>query len=122
MYIMADPTQKFLLLMAYGILLYKTHMREQPQDRVLIEHVLYSLLILFTFNPVYKYYVAGITPFLALLGQGRRDLIAFGVFNVVLLAIPRLLTSYLLLLLLGWLLRFQLGRVLRPGKREIKPG
>jgi len=114
-YFIADHTLKILLLTAYGTLLYKTHRKEQIQDKALIKCVLYSLLILFTFNPVYKYYVAGITPFLALLGQKRRDFIAFEAFNVALLAIPRLLTSYLLLLSLGWLLRFQLGRILKLG-------
>jgi len=84
-------------------------------DTVLIRYLLYSLLILFTFNPVYKYYVAGITPFLALLVQRRRDVIAFEAFNLALLAIPRLLTSYLLLLLLGWLLRPHLGRMTYSG-------
>ncbi|MFQ6081472.1 MAG: glycosyltransferase 87 family protein, partial [Candidatus Bathyarchaeia archaeon] len=96
-YFIANLTLKILLLTAYGILLYKTHRREQIQDKVWIKCVLYSLLILFTFNPVYKYYVAGITPFLALLGQKRRGFIAFEAFNMALLAIPRLLTSYLLL-------------------------
>ena len=123
MYFIADLTLKILLLTAYGTLLYKTHSREQIQDKVLIKCVLYSLLILFTFNPVYKYYVAGITPLLVLLGQKGRAFIAFEAFNMALLAIPRLLTSYLLLLLLGWLLRFQLGRMLKLGwKRRFLTG
>lgn len=118
MYFMANLLLKILLFTAYGILVYRTYKREQIQDEVLIKHVMYNLLILFTFDRVYKYYIAGITPFLALLGQKRRDFIAFEAFNVALLAIPRLLTSYLLLLLLGWFLRFQLDRILKPGKRR----
>ncbi len=109
-YFKADLTLKILLLTAYGLLLYKTRKKEQIEPTVLIKHLLYGLLILFTFNPVYKYYVAGITPFLSLLMQKRRDIIAFEAFNLALLAIPRLLTSYLLLLPLAWLLRFHLGR------------
>jgi ABC-type Na+ efflux pump permease subunit len=76
------------------------------------------LAILFTFNPVYKYYVAGITPFLSLLVQKRRDIIAFEVFNFALLAVPMLLTSYLLLLLLAGLLRPCLGRIDKRKKGE----
>jgi len=119
MYFKADLILKILLLTAYGLLLYKTHKREQIEDAVLIKHLLHSLLILFTFNPLYKYYVAGITPFLALLGQKRRDLIAFEAFNLALLAIPRLLTSYLLLLLLAWFLRHHLDITPKLGKSSI---
>jgi len=118
-YFKADLTLKILLLTAYGLLLYKTHKKEQIESAVLTKYLLYSLLILFTFNPVYKYYVAGITPFLSLLVQKRRDLIAFEAFNIALLAIPRLLTSYLLLLLLGWLLRHHLDRTPKLGKSSI---
>jgi len=109
-YFKADLTLKILLLTAYGLLLYKAHKKEQIEDAVLIKYLLYSLLTLFTFNPVYKYYVAGITPFLALLRQKRRDLITFEAFNLALLAIPRPWASYLLLLLLAWLLRHHLDR------------
>jgi len=102
-YFKADIVIKIVLLIAYGLLLYRTHEKE-VEDSVLVRYLLYSLLILFTFNPVYKYYAAGITPFLSLLVQKRRDIIAFEVFNFALLAIPRMLTSYLLLLLLAGLL------------------
>ena len=115
MYFAANLMLKGILVAAYGTLLFKAYRKEQIQDKVLIQLVLYSLLILFTFNPVYKYYVAGITPFLALLSWKRRDFITFKVFNLALLALPRLLTSYLLLFLLGWLLRFPLGSMLRLG-------
>jgi len=120
MYPKADLALKVLLLTAYGVLLYKTHRRGYVQDRDFIKGVLYSLLILFTFNPAYKYYVAGATPLLVLFGQRRGDLIAFGVFNAALLAAPRLLTPYLLLLLLGWLLRFQLGKMLGAPKIRLQ--
>jgi len=108
-YIKAEITLKIVLLIAYGLLLYRTHEKE-VENSVLVRYLLYSLLILFTFNPVYKYYVAGIMPFLSLLVQKRIDVIAFEFFNFALLAIPRLLTSYLLLLLLAGLLRPRLGR------------
>jgi len=130
-YLKAELVLKILLFTAYGLLLYKTHGKERIEDAVLIKYLLYSLLVLFTFNPVYKYYVAGTTPFLSLLVQKRRDVIAFEVFNFALLAIPRLFTSYLLLLLLGWLLRpvwtghlnWGLGvafRLRRSGERGLK--
>jgi len=105
-YSIANTILLALLFTAYSALLYKAHRKERIQDTVLIKYLLHSLLILFTFNHVYKYYAAGITPFLSLLVQRRREAIVFEVFNLALLAIPRALTSYLLLLLLVWLLRF----------------
>jgi len=108
-YLKADIVLKIVLLIAYGLLLYKTYKKEQFEKKALIKYLLYSLLVLFTFNPVYKYYAAGITPFLSLLVKKRRDIVAFEFFNFVLLAIPRLLTSYLLLLLLVGLLGPCLG-------------
>jgi len=104
-YFKADLMPKILLFIVYGVLLYKTHKKEKIEDAVLIKYLVYSLLILFTFNPVYKYYVAGITPFLSLLVKKRREVTTFEVLNLALLAIPRILTPYLLLLLLVWLLR-----------------
>jgi len=120
MYIKADIMVKIVLLIAYALLLYRTHEKEKFEETVSIKYLFYSLLILFTFNPVYKYYAAGITPFLSLLVQRRRDIIAFEVFNFALLAIPRLLTSYLFLLLLAGLLRSRLGRTDRRKKESFE--
>jgi hypothetical protein len=53
-----------------------------------------------------------------LLVQKRRDIVAFEAFNFALLAILRLLTSYLLLLLLAGLLRPRLGRTDRRKKES----
>ena len=119
MYFKVDVVLMIVLLAAYGLLLYKTRKKEQFEETALIKYLLYSLLVLFTFNPVYKYYVAGITPFLSLLVQKRRDIVAFEVFNFALLAIPRVLTSYLLLLLLAGLLRPCLGRTDRRKRRKV---
>jgi hypothetical protein len=115
----ANLVLETILFAAYAFLLYAAYRREQLGQAVLVRSLLCSLLVLFTFNPVYKYYVVGITPFLSLLVQSRRDAIAFVIFNVVLLLIPRLLTPYLLLLLLGWLARHDLGRMLRPAWRQL---
>lgn len=121
LYSMAYSTLTLILLVAYGALLYMIHRRGEIQDEALIKYVLYGLLFLFTFNPVYKYYVAGITPFLALLSWNRKDLIIFEAFNIALLIIPRILTSYLLLILLGWLLRPQLDRIMKTIRKSQFP-
>lgn len=113
LYAVASSALILILLGAYGTLLYKFHRRVGVQDEVFIQYVLYGLLVLFTFNPVYKYYLAGITPFLALRSRTRRDLVIFTFFNLALLAIPRILTSYSVLLLFGWLLRLQLAGLVR---------
>lgn len=109
-YYQADLVLKILLFASYGILLYRAHIKEELADETLIKYLLYGVLILFIFSPVYKYYAAGITPFLALLAEKRRGAAAFALFNVVLLAVPRLLTSYLFLVLLAWLFRNRVGR------------
>jgi len=103
-YYQADLMLKILLFAGYGILLYRT-CKEEPEDPGLNRYILYGLLVLFVFTPLYKYYVAGVTPFLSLLVHKRRDAVAFVLFNLALLSIPRLLISYLLLLILAWLLR-----------------
>jgi hypothetical protein len=94
-----------VLIVSYLALLYKTYRNKQIQDRNSIIYVLYALLLLFVFHPVYKYYVVGITPFLALLAQSKRDTLGFAVFNIILLLIPRYFVSYLFLVLLIWALR-----------------
>jgi len=119
MYFKADIMLKILLFIAYGLLLHRTHVKE-VEDALLVRYLLYSLLVLFTFNPIYKYYVAGVTPLLSLLVQKRRGIIAFEAFNFALLAIPRLFTSYLLLLLLAGLLGPCLRMICRRKKGEFQ--
>jgi predicted membrane-bound dolichyl-phosphate-mannose-protein mannosyltransferase len=94
-----------LLVATYIILLYKTYKREQFSEKGLVRYTLYSLLIFFTLYPIYKYYVAGVTPQLSLFVNNKRNAIVFIAINFALLLVPRIFTSYMALLALIWLLR-----------------
>lgn len=107
LYFSIDYVMKFFFFITYILLLYNIHKKKQFQDNFLIKSVLYSLLIFFIFNPIYKYYVAGITPLLILLNQKKKNFVIFEIFNIALILIPRIFTSYLLLLLFLLLLKFQ---------------
>ncbi len=107
-YSQIDLIFKIIFLITYGLLLYRAY--HGDEDKLLTRHLLLSLLIPFTFLHVYKYYLAHLTPFLVLLIQKRRDIFAFVIFNFALLYIPRPLTSYLVLLLLIWLVRIHLTK------------
>jgi len=70
-----------------------------------LRYVLYAMLFVFTFYPLYKYYVVGVVPFLVLLVRSRRDAVGFVAFSFVILLAPRYLSSWVLLAALAWLLR-----------------
>jgi len=99
LYSSIDYVMRILFFIAYILFLYKIHKKNQFQNIFLIKNVLYGLLIFFIFNPIYKYYVAGITPLLILLNKKKRNFIIFEIFNITLLLIPRIFTSYLLIFL-----------------------
>ena len=106
LYSSIDYLMKILFFIAYILFLYKIHKKNQFQNIFLIKNVLYSLLIFFIFNPIYKYYVAGITPLLILLNKKKKNFIIFEIFNITLLLIPRIFTSYILIFLFLLLLKF----------------
>ena len=94
-----------LLVAGYIVLLYRVFRGGNMDDGTLLRSVAYSLLLFFALYPLYKYYLVGVTPLLALLVRRNRDLAAFVGFNVALIVIPRIVASYLPLLALIWLLR-----------------
>jgi len=63
------------------------------------------MLLVFTFYPLYKYYVVGVVPFLALMARRRRDAVGFIAFSLALMLVPRYFASWALLITLVWLLR-----------------
>jgi 4-amino-4-deoxy-L-arabinose transferase-like glycosyltransferase len=94
-----------VLAVAYLFLFIKFWRNHQPDDKLLMRYVTYSLLLFFTLYPVYKYYVAGVTPLLALLGYRKRYLGAFFAFNIALILVPSMFASFLPLAALALLLR-----------------
>jgi hypothetical protein len=70
-----------------------------------LKYVLYTMLLVFTFYPLYKYYVVGLVPLLVLTVRNKRDAIGFIVFSLVLVLVPRYLASWALLVTLVWILR-----------------
>ena len=71
----------------------------------LLRYVLCAMLLVFTFYPLYKYYVVGLIPVLVLLARNRRDMVGFFAFSFVLMLVPRYFASWVLLIALVWLLR-----------------
>jgi hypothetical protein len=71
----------------------------------LLKYVLCAMLLVFTFYPLYKYYVVGMIPVLLLLVRSRRAVVGFIVFSFVLMVVPRYFASWVLLIALVWLLR-----------------
>jgi 4-amino-4-deoxy-L-arabinose transferase-like glycosyltransferase len=94
-----------LLVATYGILLYTTSKKEQFSEKELVRYSLYGLLIFFTLYPIYKYYIVGVTPLLSLFIQNKKYALIFIVLNFILLIVPRIFSSYVVLLALIWILR-----------------
>ena len=93
-----------VVVVAYLALLYAAYAKGSAKDeKTVLTYVLFSLLVLFTFYPLYKYYIVGIAPLLVLAAPGRRGLAGFLGLNVVLLLIPRVVASYVPLVLLAGL-------------------
>lgn len=99
-----------ILIASYALVLYKTLRNKEIEERDLPRYVLYAMLVLLTFYPLYKYYVVGIVPILALLVRSKRDALALVAFNFALMFIPRYLSSWILLIALLWLFRAHFHR------------
>ena len=102
-----------ILLAGYAALLYRTRRNRHIEEKDSLRYVLYGLLLLFAFYPLYKYYAVGIIPIFALLMRSKRDALGFTAFNFALMLIPRYFASWVLLISLLWLLRHHLAGLLR---------
>jgi 4-amino-4-deoxy-L-arabinose transferase-like glycosyltransferase len=92
-----------ITVVAYLVLLYRAYRKKSVEDEAVVLYVLSSLLVLFTFDSLYKYYFVGVAPLVVLAGPTRRGMLAFLGLNAVLLLIPRIVASYVPLALLVWL-------------------
>jgi 4-amino-4-deoxy-L-arabinose transferase-like glycosyltransferase len=113
-----------VLATAYLLLLYRAYGKHRILDETVLFYVMSGLLILFTFDPLYKYYVVGITPLLALLVRDKRGVFGFISLNLALLLVPRVLGSYvplITLLCLVGLARFPWGRRLPANSLPLPP-
>lgn len=91
------------LAVAYLVLLYRAYRKGLVRDETILLYAMCSLLVLFTLDPLYKYYLVGVTPLLVLVAPGKRGLAAFIGLNLVMLLIPRIVASYVPLVVLLWL-------------------
>jgi hypothetical protein len=89
----------------FALLLQRVWKRASVDRGDILRYVLYAMLFVFTFYPLYKYYVVGVVPFLVLLVRSRRDVVGFVAFSVALMLAPRYFASWALLVALAWLLR-----------------
>lgn len=96
----------YLLIASGFVLIIRRIWKRMPmnQDDIL-RYILYAMLLVFTFYPLYKYYVVSIVPFLVLIVRSKRDAVGFVVFSFVLMLVPRYFASWALLVTLVWLLR-----------------
>jgi uncharacterized membrane protein len=104
----ANPAGFFLIVIligAYALFLYKTAKNTEINERDSLRYALYALMILFTFFTSYKYYIAGAIPIFALIVRSKKDALGFIAFNLVLMFVPRYLSSWILLIALIWLIR-----------------
>jgi len=123
-YLSAELIMNFVLLFGYLLLLLGVRRLDRFDEPALIRYVMYGLLLLFALYPIYKYYVVGVIPFLALFSQNRRSVFAFFGFNVALLVVPRIAPPFLVLGLFLWMTRKDIGfshisNLLRPARKRI---
>ena len=108
-YLSAELFMNLVLIFGYLALLFAMRRLDKIDEPALLRYVMYGLLLLFAVYPVYKYYIVGVVPFLALFSRNRRDVLAFLGFNLTLLAIPRIATPFLVLGLFLWMIRKDIG-------------
>ena len=94
-----------LLLAAFVFLLYKLQKRKGLMEADSIRYIAYGLLLFFALYPAYKYYAVGVVPLFAVLSRSKWDVLAFAIFNVGLILVPRYFASWAILAPLLWLLR-----------------
>ena len=122
-YMSAELFMNLVLIFGYLVLLSGVRRVNKFDEAALLRYVMYSLLMLFALYPIYKYYLVGVVPFLALFSQNRRDVFAFFGFNLAMLVIPRVATPFLVLGLFLWMTRkdIQLSHIsnlLRPAQED----
>jgi len=94
-----------IITVGFGLLLRGVWKRTSIDQKDILRYVLYAMLLVFTFYPLYKYYVVEIVPFLALMVRSRRDAVGFIAFSLAFMLVPRYFASWVLLVTLVWILR-----------------
>ena len=108
-YLSAELFMNSVLVFGYLVLLFAIRRKDKIDEAALVRYIMYGLLLLFALYPVYKYYIVGVIPFLALFSRNRRDVLAFFGFNLALLVIPRIAAPFLVLGLFLWMTRKGIG-------------
>jgi len=106
-YWFANNSLGVILVFSYGLLLWRVHRNREISDEGVVAYSLLAFLVFYSFysRGIYKYYFASVTPLLASLAKGKRQIYAFIAFNVLVLFIPRYLTPLPALITLVWMIR-----------------
>jgi len=98
----AKPLLWAALLSSFAALCWRTHKAGSVNDIAFVTHILYALLLFHTFFPrgIYKYYYCAVTLFYSTFIRSRKTALGFLGLNALVLAIPRYLTPWLLVLLI----------------------
>jgi len=117
---MVLSTGGYIVIVGGLLLLLRSVWKQAPTDpREVLSYVLCALLFVFTFYPLYKYYVVGIIPLLVLLVRSKWDAVGFTAFSLSLLLVPRYFSPWVLLATLIWIMRRSIADHIRmPHERQ----
>lgn len=96
-----------ILVFSYALLLWKVQRNRGMSHEEVVTYSLLVFLVFYSFysRGIYKYYFASVTPLLASLTKGKRQIYVFIAFNVLVLFVPRYLTPLPALITLVWMIR-----------------
>jgi len=106
-YWFAKNSLGIILVFSYALLLWRIHRNKGMSHEEVVTYSLLAFLIFYSFysRGIYKYYFASVTPLLASLTKGKRQIYAFIAFNILVLFIPRCLTPLPALITFVWMIR-----------------
>lgn len=115
-----DGVMYSVLLAGFALVLRAAFKVRRWDGENILRYALYSMLVVFTFYPLYKYYIVGLVPFLVLLVRNKKEAVGFIAFTLAFMLIPRYLASWALLVSLVLLLWGRRNSVL-PGRGRTQP-
>ena len=117
----AKPLLWAVLLLSFAVLCWRTYKAGKSNEMEFITRVLYALLLFHVFFPrgIYKYYYASMTPFFSMSVKNKKTALGFLGLNAIVLAIPRYLTPWLLVVLLILLLMRSVSHLSMDRKRGL---
>jgi hypothetical protein len=101
-YNLARPFLFGALLLSFIVLCFEIYRTEKVGGTRFLGYCLYAFLLSFAFFPrgIYKYYLATVTPFGAILVKSKKVAILFLGLNILFIVIPRILTPWFLVIIM----------------------